>query len=91
LGEVVVVHAGLTTGVSLRKQDPVSVMNMRTIKHGVPSDKREGTVWTKVCYLLCPREILLTKDRNGTNTKSPYRKRSVRQSFTDMTPSAAYK
>jgi hypothetical protein len=49
MGEVVVVHAGLTPGVSLHKQDPVQVMNMRTVKHGVPSDKRDGTVWTKVC------------------------------------------
>lgn len=49
MGEVVVVHAGLTPGVKLQKQDPVLVMNMRTVKNGVPSDQRDGTPWTKVC------------------------------------------
>ncbi|KAH6675041.1 Ser/Thr protein phosphatase family protein-like protein [Halenospora varia] len=48
MGEVVVVHAGLAPGVKLEKQDPAMVMNMRTIKHGVPSDERDGTVWQKV-------------------------------------------
>ncbi|TAQ83335.1 hypothetical protein B7494_g8342 [Chlorociboria aeruginascens] len=48
MGEVVVVHAGLTPGVKLEQQDPTLVMNMRTIgKDGIPSDTREGTVWTK--------------------------------------------
>ena len=51
MGEVVVVHAGLAPGVKLEKQDPVLVMNMRTIgKHGVPSDGRDGTKWRKVSY-----------------------------------------
>ncbi|KAL5327346.1 hypothetical protein ACEPPN_005042 [Leptodophora sp. 'Broadleaf-Isolate-01'] len=49
MGEVVVVHAGLAPGVKLEKQDPLLVMNMRTIgKHGVPSDGRDGTKWRKV-------------------------------------------
>ncbi|PBP24962.1 putative ser/Thr protein phosphatase family [Diplocarpon rosae] len=49
LGEVVVVHAGLAPGVKLEKQDPVMVMNMRTIdKGGVPSDGRNGIGWIKV-------------------------------------------
>ncbi|TVY82421.1 putative metallophosphoesterase [Lachnellula suecica] len=47
MGEVVVVHAGLAPGVKLEKQNPVMVMNMRTIKHGVPSDEREGHAWRK--------------------------------------------
>ena len=48
--EVIVVHAGLAPGVKLEKQDPIMVMNMRTIsKDGVPSsDHGEGTGWTKV-------------------------------------------
>lgn len=51
LGEVVVVHAGLAPGVELEKQDPLMVMNMRTIgDDGVPSDAREGQAWIKVCY-----------------------------------------
>jgi len=49
MGDVVVVHAGLTPGVKLEKQDPTMVMNMRTIgKDGVPSEAREGTGWMKV-------------------------------------------
>ncbi|TVY50164.1 putative metallophosphoesterase [Lachnellula cervina] len=48
MGEVVVVHAGLVPGVELEKQDPTMVMNMRTIKHGVPSDERKGRGWMKV-------------------------------------------
>lgn len=48
MGEVVVVHAGLAPGVKLEKQDPSMVMNMRTIKDGVPSDERDGTAWMKV-------------------------------------------
>ena len=53
MGEVVVVHAGLAPGVKLEKQDPLMVMNMRTIgDNGVPSDARDGTGWMKVCFLL---------------------------------------
>jgi len=49
MGEVIVVHAGLAPGVKLERQDPVMVMNMRTISdEGVPSDEREGTGWMKV-------------------------------------------
>jgi hypothetical protein len=51
LGEVVVVHAGLAPDVELKKQDPFMVMNMRTIKDGVPSEDREGTGWMKVSCL----------------------------------------
>jgi hypothetical protein len=49
MGEVVVVHAGLVPGVELEKQDPVMVMNMRTMgADGLPSHARHGRVWTKV-------------------------------------------
>jgi hypothetical protein len=52
MGEVVVVHAGLTPSVELEKQNPAMVMNMRTMsKDGVPSDEGTGTVWMKVCKL----------------------------------------
>jgi hypothetical protein len=48
LGEVVVVHAGLAPNVKLEKQDPFMVMNMRTIKDGVPSEDSGGVGWMKV-------------------------------------------
>ncbi|RDL41511.1 Metallo-dependent phosphatase [Venustampulla echinocandica] len=48
MGEVVVVHAGLAPGLELERQDPVTVMNMRTIKDGVPTDQRDGKPWMKV-------------------------------------------
>jgi hypothetical protein len=50
MGEVVVVHAGLAPAVKLEQQDPYMAMNMRTISgDGVPSDKRLGVGWIKVC------------------------------------------
>ncbi|KAI9879620.1 MAG: hypothetical protein M1830_007980 [Pleopsidium flavum] len=50
LGEVVVVHAGLLPGLKLEGQDPVAVMNMRTVdlETHVPSERRDGTAWTKL-------------------------------------------
>lgn len=50
MGEVRVVHAGLVPGVSLHRQDPISVMQMRTIdlETHVPSHVNDGTPWTKV-------------------------------------------
>lgn len=50
MGEVVTVHGGIVPGVELEKQDPVSVMNMRTIdlETHVPSPSRNGTKWAKV-------------------------------------------
>ncbi|KAI9811803.1 MAG: hypothetical protein M1832_000697 [Thelocarpon impressellum] len=50
-GDVVVVHAGLVPGVELERQDPVHVMNMRSIDLGthVPSQNgSEGTPWSKL-------------------------------------------
>ncbi len=48
--DYVVVHAGLAPGVSLEKQDPFQVMNMRTIdlQSRVPSESRTGEPWEKV-------------------------------------------
>ena len=91
LGEVVVVHAGLAPGVALEKQDPLNVMNMRTIgKDGVPSDARDGQTWIKVCYLVQVVELLLmVRYRSGTNTRKVYPKKIARPSYTDTTQNAA--
>lgn len=93
MGEVVVVHAGLTPGVRLQKQDPVLVMNMRTIKNGVPSDQRDGTPWTKVCWRHFPLKFGHANLylRSGTNTRNLSTRRIARLSFTAMTPSADFR
>ena len=51
LGDVRIVHAGLVPGVSLPRQDPASVMQMRTLdlETHVPSHVNDGIPWTKVC------------------------------------------
>jgi hypothetical protein len=48
--DYVVVHAGLVPGVSLDKQDPFQVMNMRTIDLAtrVPTELRVGEPWEKL-------------------------------------------
>lgn len=53
MGQVVVVHAGLVPGVELEKQDPSTVMTMRTLDLDthVPSDSSEGMNWAKVSFL----------------------------------------
>ena len=50
MGEVRAVHAGLVPGVSLDRQDPISVMHMRTLdlKTHIPSRSGSGTPWIKV-------------------------------------------
>lgn len=50
MGRVVVVHGGLVPGLDLEKQDPSSVMTMRTIDLGthVPSSSSKGMNWAKV-------------------------------------------
>lgn len=61
MGQVVVVHGGLVPGVELERQDPSSVMSMRTIDLAthVPSSSKKGMPWTKVsslfasCFLSC--------------------------------------
>lgn len=62
MGEVVVVHAGLAPGVKLEKQDANMVMNMRTIRNGVPSDDGEGRGWMKVSSLQFANQT-----RSGSN------------------------
>jgi hypothetical protein len=58
MGEVVAVHAGLVPGLKLQHQDPWFVMNMRSIDLDtwVPSDGRNGTTWTKVCFPPLPHQ-----------------------------------
>ena len=48
MGEVSVVHAGLTPGVHLEDQDPISVMNMRTMDTDsyYPSRSPDGEPWS---------------------------------------------
>ncbi|KAL9057354.1 MAG: hypothetical protein Q9206_002382 [Seirophora lacunosa] len=50
LGRSMVAHAGLVPGVQLENQDPVGVMNMRTVdlKTHVPSRSNSGTPWFKL-------------------------------------------
>ncbi|KAL8831628.1 MAG: hypothetical protein Q9170_005216 [Blastenia crenularia] len=50
LGHAVVAHAGLVPGVQLENQDPMGVMNMRTVdlKTHVPSRSHSGTAWFKL-------------------------------------------
>ncbi|KAL8716973.1 MAG: hypothetical protein Q9225_005745 [Loekoesia sp. 1 TL-2023] len=64
LGRTVVVHAGLVPGVDLENQDPMGVMNMRTVdlKTHVPSRSHSGTPWFK---LWNKHQLLLrAKDRS---------------------------
>ena len=55
MGQVVVVHGGLVPGVELERQDPASVMNMRTIDLDthVPSSSHDGLNWAKVWRTPC--------------------------------------
>ncbi|KAL8654666.1 MAG: hypothetical protein Q9210_001356 [Variospora velana] len=50
LGRSIVAHAGLVPGVQLENQDPVGVMNMRTVDltTHVPSRSNSGTPWFKL-------------------------------------------
>ena len=56
MGDTLVVHAGLVPGVKLERQDPVSVMNMRTLdlETRVPSRSAQGTAWSEVCVFPPP-------------------------------------
>jgi len=57
MGQVVVVHGGLVPGVDLEKQDPSTVMTMRSIdkKTHVPSSDTKGVKWDKVRFFHGPR------------------------------------
>lgn len=79
VGEVVVVHAGLVPGVELEKQDPSSVMNMRTIdlETHVPSKQRDGMPWSKLWnkhqHLLAPKK----KSADSENKKDSVKHTTV--------------
>lgn len=65
MGEVVLVHGGLVPGLELEQQDPVTVINLRTIdlETHVPSSSSDGGMkWTKVCPFLLTRLICTTLD-----------------------------
>ena len=76
MGHVVVVHGGLVPGVELEKQDPSSVMTMRTIDADthVPSSSNEGLKWAKVSCLIEPVSdgSSLTPSRCSTSTNPFY-------------------
>lgn len=86
MGQAVVVHGGLVPGVELERQDPSSVMNMRTIDLDthVPSPSRDGMPWTKVSFppsraatcVLCIVIHQLTKCRFSTNIPLYFTQRS---------------
>ncbi|KAL9595006.1 MAG: hypothetical protein Q9219_006705 [cf. Caloplaca sp. 3 TL-2023] len=50
IGHAVVAHAGLVPGIVLENQDPMGVMNMRTVdlRTHVPSRSSSGTPWFKL-------------------------------------------
>jgi hypothetical protein len=61
MGNVVVVHGGLVPGLDLERQDPASVMTMRTIDLAthVPSASRNGVAWSKVSiYIYIPPSLI---------------------------------
>jgi len=91
LGEVVVVHAGLAPGVALKKQDPFQVMNMRTIKDGVPSEEREGLGWMTVPFAssLISGGVL-TSHRLGINSRKACLRMNDPLSYTAMILSADF-
>ncbi|KAL8973438.1 MAG: hypothetical protein Q9197_002315 [Variospora fuerteventurae] len=64
LGRSIVAHAGLVPGVQLENQDPVGVMNMRTVdlKTHVPSRSNSGTPWFKLWNKY--QSFLPSKDRS---------------------------
>lgn len=64
LGHTIVAHAGLVPGVDLQNQDPMGVMNMRTVdlKTHVPSRSHSGTPWFKLWNK--HQSLLPAKDRS---------------------------
>ncbi|KAL4759770.1 putative serine/threonine-protein phosphatase [Aspergillus foveolatus] len=68
MGQVVVVHAGLIPGVNLDRQDPYSVMNMKTVDlptHVPSSSLEKGVKWTK---LFNKHQTLSLESKNGVMT-----------------------
>lgn len=48
MGEVIIVHGGLDPKIELKYQNPFLVMNMRSFRHGVFTEKHKGKNWAKV-------------------------------------------
>ncbi|KAL5003592.1 Metallo-dependent phosphatase-like protein [Aspergillus recurvatus] len=68
MGQVVVVHGGLIPGVDLDRQDPYSVMNMKTVDlptHVPSSSLEKGVKWTK---LYNRHQTLALESKNGVMT-----------------------
>ncbi|KAL5042724.1 hypothetical protein BDW71DRAFT_189547 [Aspergillus fruticulosus] len=68
MGQVVVVHGGLIPGVDLDRQDPYSVMNMKTVDlptHVPSSSLEKGVEWTK---LFNKHQTLSLESKNGVMT-----------------------
>lgn len=85
-GETVAVHGGLVLGIPLEQQDPVSVMNMRTVdmQTHVPSQKHEGKGGkSKAWYKLWNKHQQLLPTRQGWNRlKSFGKKKSAEKPMT---------
>ncbi|KAL8857651.1 MAG: hypothetical protein Q9178_005816 [Gyalolechia marmorata] len=64
IGHTVAVHAGLIAGVDLQNQDPMGIMNMKSVdlKTHVPSRDPKGTPWFKLWNAY--QGILPTQDRS---------------------------
>ncbi|KAL6238085.1 hypothetical protein BDW75DRAFT_202590 [Aspergillus navahoensis] len=68
MGQVVVVHGGLIPGIDLDRQDPYSVMNMKTVDlptHVPSSSIEKGVKWTK---LFNKHQTLSLESKNGVMT-----------------------
>ncbi|KIW18176.1 hypothetical protein PV08_02464 [Exophiala spinifera] len=85
-GETVAVHGGLVLGVPLEQQDPVSVMNMRTMdmRTHVPSEKHEQKGGhAKAWYKLWNKHQQLLPTRQGWDRlKSLGKKKSAEKQMT---------
>lgn len=71
LGNVQVVHAGLVPGIPLHRQDPFSVMYMRTIDLDthIPSPLREGVPWYKLWERY--QDAKVKKKKGGRKEEGP--------------------
>ncbi|KAK5191822.1 hypothetical protein LTR99_008448 [Exophiala xenobiotica] len=85
-GETVAVHGGLVLGIPLEQQDPVSVMNLRTVdmQTHVPSQKHEEKGGkSKAWYKLWNKHQQLLDTRQGWNRlKSFGKKKSAEKPMT---------
>lgn len=73
LGNVQVVHAGLVPGIPLHRQDPMSVMYMRTIDLDthIPSQLHEGVPWYKLWERYQDAKMKKKKKKGGRKEEEP--------------------